>query len=183
MDTNELCRLRMPEEKEEALCKYIADRRYVHMMTLYLSLAGALFLMPLAIMEIKTLSNPSYGSYSYRSYRRRHRFDFAVIWTFSMVTFIVMFIKGIGSVFGRNSDYDCVKRQKYAFGTMTVGGKKHDLQRHPYYVSDRDGNEYCCPVFLDYKNAQFGDTMFCVVLDNGKRFAMRDVSKPGWDLE
>lgn len=182
MNTDELCRLRMPEEKEEALCKYIADRRYVHMMTLYLSLAGSVILAPFAIMEWNGLSARSHKSYYYRR-RYARRGSIVGLWIFAIATFIVMFIKGIGSVFGRNSDYDCVKRRKYAFGTMTVGGKKHDLQRHPYYVSDRDGNEYCCPVFLDYKNAQFGDTMFCVVLDNGKRFAMRDVSKPGWDLE
>ncbi len=182
MEERDLYRLRLPEEKETVLLQYVSERRYSFMMMLYLSLAGSLLLLPLAIYDFKNLVNPGYYGYSYR-YRRNRSGYILIFWIMCIASFIVSFIRGIGKTFGMNSDFDCLKNQKYAFGTMILGGKKHDAAKHPYYVSDRDGNEYCCPIFLDYKNAKFGDEMFCIILDNGTRYALCDVPKPGWDLE
>ncbi len=176
MNEEKLMRLRLSEQLEETLGKYIADRRYKHMMTMYLSGIVGIGLIPFAVWELEDIR-------AHRLYHRRNRESVLILCIIFLVTFLVLFIKGIGSVFGRGSDFDCVKHQKYRFGTFRVGGKRSDSGQHPYYVCDADGNEFCCPVYLDYKKVNFGDTMICVLLDNGKAYAMRDTEKPGWEME
>lgn len=180
MYDTDLCRLRLDPDKEDALIKYVKDRRYMLMISLYISGFLSVVLAPFAIAEINNILS---GTYYTVGYGRRRRSSVIVFWLFMLVTFVVNFFTGFGRVFGPGSDYDCLKKGKYGFGTMTLGGKKHDSGKHPYYVCDKLDNVYICPVFLDYKNANFGDEMFCVVLDNGKRFAFGPDKKPGWDMD
>ncbi len=179
MNENELCRLRLDIEMEAALAKYLKDRRSVMMTMLCITGFLSVVLAPFAIAQLQGILNGSYIVYR-RGYRR---YTLIGIWIFAIVQFVVLFIQGIGKAFGPGSDFDCLKKQKYGFGTMVLGGKKHDAGKHPYYVCDREENEYICPVYLDYKNTNFGDEMFCVVLDNGKRYAFSLNKKPWWDME
>ncbi len=167
MEQEGMYRLRLPEEQEQLLVDYVKSRRYSFMLVLWLTGIGAVVLLPAAIFE---LSNPELMDRRPR-YRRSRRFSLFATFCILALSFIVSFIRGFGKDFGCNADLDCLLRQKYAFGTMTVGDKHKDTMKHPYFVSDVQGREYCCPVFLDYKKVQPGDTMHCVLLDNGKRYA------------
>ncbi|MDE5753767.1 MAG: hypothetical protein K2H89_04405 [Oscillospiraceae bacterium] len=39
-------------------------------------------------------------------------------------------------------------------------------------MKDIWGTEYICPLFLDYKKAGQGSTLICVMLANGKNYAL-----------
>ncbi len=192
MHTGELVRLRLEKEKEDALIKYVADRRYRFMVLFYLTLAYTVVVAWFAFADLERMLEGS-TRYYYEvaedlwmlAIRRRRYYPGSLFasWLATALMSAFLFLSGVGKVFGPGSDYHCLKKQKYGFGYMTVGGKKSDTGKHPYFVCDREGNEYICPVFLDYKKVNFGDEMFCVVLDNGKRYAMIDCEKPWWEME
>lgn len=192
MNTGELIRLRLDQEKEDALIKYVKSRRYQFMMFLYLTLAYTVLVAWFAFADLERAFDGT-ARYSYEvaedlwmlALRRRRYYPGSLFasWLGAALLFVFLFLTGVGRVFGPGSDYHCLCKQKYAFGYMILGGKKHDTGKHPYYVCDREGNEYICPVFLDYKKSNFGDEMFCVVLDNGRRYAMIDCEKPWWEME
>ena len=157
----------LPEKQQKILEKYISDRRYKFMLTMYLSLAGTILLLFPALLEIHTpRSTKRY------SYRRRSRISILALWIICAVTFVLHFLRGIGIHFGKNSDFDCAKKQDYVFEMKEYGGKDPDSGKAPYYVYDTAGTKYFCPVFLDWKNACEGCRLYCVTLANGKHYAM-----------
>lgn len=185
MEEKELIRLRMDDEKEALLVKYINERRYKRVLTVII--LGILLVM-LTFAMIHAISQMEKGIYSYVVHRRHHRrthyyISDVVLWAVEGLLFLVAFLRGWGNYFGKNSDIDCIRNMKYGYGTMVLNEKEPDLKKHPYYVTDRQGNRYICPVFLDYRNAQFGEEMYCVVLDNGRRYAFSKNDTEWWERD
>lgn len=157
----------LPEKQQKILEKYISDRRYKFMMILYLSLAGTIALLFPALLDIHTPRRTMRYSY-----RRRSRMSSFALWIICAVTFVLYFFRGIGIHFGKNSDLDCARKQNYVFEMKEFGGKDPDSGKAPYYVYDKAGTKYLCPIFLDWKNACEGSRLYCVTLANGKHYAM-----------
>ncbi len=184
MYSTDFCRLRLASEKEEIFLKYVKDRRYTFMICLYISVAiSVLGLIP-TILFLQTVPHgerilslpqtdlPMLAAGIFRVRGRSYVAELFFGWCAFVLLALILFIQGIGRIFGPGSDYHCFMKQKYAFGTMRVSGKAPDTGKHPYYVYDQYGAPCICPVFLDYRNVNAGDEMFCVLLDNGKRYVL-----------
>lgn len=86
---------------------------------------------------------------------------------------LILFFQGYGKKFGKNSDYDCIKNDKYQLDFCQFGGKEsNDSGNPPYFVKNIDGDTCECPVFMDWKKAQEHDTLLCITLHNGKKYAL-----------
>lgn len=197
-------------EQHQKLLSYIKERRYGYMIRMIVLLVYAALVTPLAIMElyintqehndaeiapssIVTLSADQMHSAVYVSpnvlavrryrYRRGRPVEFLATWILAVIIGVVMFLRGYGIKFGHNSDYDCVKRLDYTCQTKPYGGKSEDTHKHPYFLMDMEGSQYCCPVFLDYKNADTGSFLTCVILNNGSLYAYldREHSREWWE--
>lgn len=192
----ELIRLRLDPERETQLITYVKERRYSFMMMLYLSFGFSVLFAVAAFHDLNQMLGGELISGSIQwetelmmlaNMIRRHRYyvsgELFFFWLMDTGFCIFSLFVGFGRKFGPGSDYHCLINQRYGFGTMIVGGKQPDCTKHPYYINDREGNCYACPVFLEYRNARIGDEMFCVVLDNGTRYAMEGEKKPWWESD
>ena len=93
----------------------------------------------------------------------------------SGIAFISTFITNFGKTFGYGCDKKCIENDWY---TITSGNfvyrDKNTKNKHPYYISDKSYNQYICPRFLDWRNAN-EDTMFLYIkLENGRNYAIAD---------
>ena len=177
----EWIRMRMPEEKEELLKRYINERRYGYVLTVIVLCIMTVFLLIIMFHAIEQMQK---GIFVVRFRRRYHYYAMDIAECAAMsIVYIFVFLRGWGKKFGPNSDIDCVKHMKYQYGTAHLSEKDPDAKKHPYYVMDREGNRYICPVFLEYRNMDFGEEMFCVVLDNGSRYAFQLHEIPWWEKD
>ncbi len=187
METGEFCRLRLDPDTEKILLTYINERRYQFMIVLYIGIAISLLGLPFAISDLKDLIYAEHGSdaselvslagYMLRRYSRyRYSGEIFIIWVLAMISTVINFFTGFGRAFGPGSDHHCVVNQRYEFGNITVGWTKPDCKKHPYILVDLEGNACICLKFLDYRNARRGDRMFCVALDNGRRYVFAEKS-------
>ena len=186
MYSTDFCRLRLASEKEEIILKYIKERRYTFMLGFYISLAVSVLGFVPALLDLRMAMNgdtllslpemdvPMLAAGILRRRGRYYAGELFFGWCAFVLLALILFIQGIGKIFGPGSDYHCFIKQKYAFGTMRVSGKAPDTGKHPYYVYDQHGDPCICPVFLDYRNVNIGDEMFCVLLDNGKRYVLME---------
>lgn len=147
----------LKDQQKEMILKYILDRRYPFMVSMYFFLGVSILLVPYNLLTVQ-LSKIS--------------LDAIVLFIFTLVSFVVMFFEGKGKTFGKNSDYDCLKNDEYQLDFFEFGDKLPDSGKHPYFVSDIYGNTYKCPLFLDWRNAKYGDTLICVTLNNGQKYAL-----------
>jgi hypothetical protein len=95
-----------------------------------------------------------------------------------IIVFICLVIGGIGRHYGPTSPISCVRRCDYKCGRIVLSGKSPDRGKHPYSVTATDGNTYCCPVYLDYRDVRTGSTMIGIVTEHGKCYAMKDLTAP-----
>ena len=147
----------LKDEQKELILNYILERRYSFMITMYFSLGVSIvILLYFLSTSLVYVIIP----------------EAVVYFLFAFVSFIVMFFRGIGKTFGKNSDYDCLKNDNYQLDFCEFGGKYPDTGHHPYFIRDNCGNTYKCPLFLDWRNAQEGDTLICVSLNNGQKYAL-----------
>ncbi len=188
MDTHDFCRLRMPAVHEDALTRHVAERRRPYMR----SLICCLLLLPLMLwLGISDIIRLVSGQFTYsETHMEYHAYPDALnspgyrtevspgtsagiifLIAFGLI-FLILLKYGYGRFYGKGSDHDCLKEQKYAFGTMLLERKAKDMGKHPYCVYDTEGNEYICPTFRDYRTPTHGERMFCAILDNGSRYAI-----------
>ena len=198
-------------EQQQKLLNYIKERRYGYMVRMIVLLIYATLITPIAIMELYVNTQDRYDTESVpysivtlsadrmhsaalvspdvlavQRYRRsRYMVTFWTTWIMAAITGGVMFLCGYGIKFGHNSNYDCVKRLDYTCQTKPYGGKSEDTHRHPYFLIDTEGKQYCCPIFLDYKDADAGSFLTCVMLSNGSLYAYldRECSLEWWEKD
>ena len=154
----------LTDEQKQVILKYIQDRRYSYMISMYILFFLTIF--------INFYSFPVWFRIFHDIRLDADDFEFLSYSIFSLIALLVVFLKGIGITFGKNSDYDCLKRDQYKLEFYGFGGKLPDTGKHPYYVKDSSGTEYICPLFLDYKKAGQESTLICVMLANGKNYAL-----------
>ncbi len=151
----------LKEEQKEQVLKYIQERRYQHMITMYCVGIVALLFSIFNFLDMK-----------YTKIGFIYDTNLVSYWLLSTLITLVMFLQGIGKIFGKNSDYDCVKKDNYTLNIRKFAGKKPDTGKHPYFVEDFYGNSYQCINFLDWKHAHDGDMLICIELKNGKKYAL-----------
>ncbi|MBQ3940617.1 MAG: hypothetical protein II723_05845 [Oscillospiraceae bacterium] len=160
------------EAQRRELLRYLEDRRGGYMTKLVCFGVGALFFSVLSIPVFLGVVKPSALTYTPRG--SLHRVELSYVAVILIVVFICLAVGGIGRYYGPTSPISCVRRCNYQCGRIIVAGKSPDRGKHPYSITASDGNTYCCPVYLDYKNVRSGSTMVGVVTGYGKCFAMAD---------
>ncbi len=149
-----------PEQKNQLL-NYIKDRRYHFMLLLYLALIISVVLNAVNLADLLTV----------RMYLILEP-HLLVPWVVSTVGFIFLFFHGMGNIFWKNSDYDCLKHDNYTLDIREYAGKLPDSGKYPYFVKAADGNSYQCTAFMDWKRAHDGDMLICIELKNGQKYAL-----------
>ena len=171
---------RLTQEQKQLLTEYIKDRRFPYMARLC-CLFGLTVLMFLTFLPdlLRLYYNPESWeeSWSAPAWAKESGYYalpilFFCLWIASVCWFLKEFRQGIGKAFWKNSDYDCLLHDNYQLDFRECAGKQPDSGKYPYFVSDSDGNRYQCPVFLDWKHAQKGDTLLCITLKNGQKYAL-----------
>jgi len=149
------------EKQKRDILKYINERRGQHMITMYCMIIIAVIFNLINFFDMKyTKLGIIYNS------------NLVSYWVISTVMALVMFLQGIGKIFGKNSDYDCIKKDHYTLNMRKFAEKKPDSGKHPYFVDDFYGNTYQCINFLDWKRAHNGDMLICIELKNGQKYAI-----------
>ncbi|MBE6875883.1 MAG: hypothetical protein E7496_04045 [Ruminococcus sp.] len=152
----------LQDRQKEILLEYIKDRRYSFMLLLYLALIISVVLNAVNLADLLTV----------RMYLILEP-HLLVPWVVSTVGFMFLFFHGMGNIFWKNSDYDCLLNDKYQLDFLECAGKLPDSGKAPYFIKCTDENEYqWCMKFLEWKNTQTGDTLVCVTLKNGQKYAL-----------
>lgn len=158
----------LTDKQKKIIMRYIQERRYQHMLMIYTNLLLSAFLI-LYIIWIKIFTSPAEYIPDIERHEPAEAIGGLVI---SIFWLIWLFVTGIGKKFGKNSDYDCLKRDNYQLDFHKFSHKHPDPGKYPYYLDDIYGNTYQCPVFLDYRNAEKGSILICVTLKNGQKYAL-----------
>ncbi len=151
----------LEDDQKEFLINHILERRSKFMITMYCALFGTVLTNMINLFDWKYLRIGIIWNS-----------ELSVYWIAVTLGFLVMFCRGIGRTFGKNSDYDCLKSDQYQINFRSVAGKLPDSGKYPYYLKDAYGNAYQCAKFLDWRNARNGDVILCVELKNGAKYAL-----------
>ncbi len=163
----------LTEEQYEKTRKFIQEQRSKFMAAYYAAIGGAILLLVPALLDLLSLQTGST--------RVRGEGSLLFCWGICVVQIVVYLFMGLGKIFGPGSDYDRIRRSDYSCCHIAVGEKKpNDKNKHPFHITDRNGCEYICVSFLDYKFAEPGCEMIGITLGNGKRYALQcyDVADP-----
>ena len=187
---NDTFRLRLPEEQEEKLIRYIKDRRFPQLVLLgtlvfllilfFAPMAGDVMIILYSVKRADSASLPVIDPEMLTMARRYHRAfpgEMLLLWLAILVAVIVIYVRGLGTRYGPRSDLACVKKGLYVYGPVTVARKSTRTEKPPFYLYDDDGNAHTCPVFLDFRNVPIGGTMTAIVLDNGRRYCFVEDAK------
>ena len=164
------------EEQRRELLRYLEDRRGGYLAKLAVCGIATLFFGVLSAPVFLGLVKSSVISYRPRG--SMHDVELSFVAVILLIIFVCLWIGGIGRYYGPTSPISCVRRCDYKCGRIVVTGKAPDRGRHPYYITAMDGNSYCCPVYLDYKDVRTGSTMTGIVTGRGKCYAMADLTAP-----
>lgn len=173
----------LSQKQIETIIKYIKDRRYKMMISMYLCMILVVIGIPAMLADIQLLSGNGsrtlasaavpLGQLARRYYGHRYvPGEFLFIWIGFVIVLIILIVRNYGIRFGKNSDLDCMQRGMYTVETASFAGKSEDTGKHPYYLFDADGKPYKCPVFLEWKKADWGTKILFVSLSNGRGYAM-----------
>lgn len=172
----------LTEKQTQTIIKYIKERRYPFMISLYGIIGFLIFTLPVLLMDITMLQYDERrkeiaGAVSVigqmaRHYHRSRPGEFIVFWVAGFVVLLVMVLRNYGITFGKGCDLDCIRRGMYTIETASFAGKSDDTGKHPYFFYDADGKAFKCPVFLDWKRAGQGTQIVFVTLSNGKGYAV-----------
>ena len=187
---NDTFRLRLPEEQEEKLIRYIKDRRFPQLVLLgtlvfllilfFAPMAGDVMIILYSVKRADSASLPVIDPEMLTMARHYHRAfpgEMLLLWLAILVAVIVIYVRGLGTRYGPRSDLACVKKGLYVYGPVTVARKSTRTEKPPFYLYDDDGNAHTCPVFLDFRNVPIGGTMTAIVLDNGRRYCLVEDAK------
>ena len=154
------------EEQKQFLLKYIRERRSNDIIILWTAIL--IFIFMFVLIKINTLMTGSFEMTETNACCLLYMFV-------SVFAFIKTFIKNFGKTFGFGCDKKCIENDWY---TITSGKfvyrDKNTKNKHPYYISDKSYNQYICPRFLDWRNANEDTTFIYIKLENGRNYAIAD---------
>ena len=154
------------EEQKQFLLKYIRERRSDAIMRLWV----AVIIFAIMFMLIKTDVSMS-DSFTINELNA----ECILYMVVSGLTFIKIFINNFGKTFGYRCDKKCIENDLY---TITCGKfvyrDKNPHNKHPYYISDKSYNQYICPRFLEWRNADENTMFLYIRLENGRGYAIAD---------
>ena len=147
-------------QQQQKLVEYLDEARSKHMHLIYICIAGAvlLFLPGLSLLTAGEFSN-LYVSVA------------GFFWIVSIIGLVILLLTGYQKYFGGNSAISCAKRGAYSCAPITVSSVSGSEGRPPYLLNDSAGNQYICPVYIEFKYLHAGSMAIGVTLVNGMRFA------------
>lgn len=152
-----------PVQKQK-LIEYLEEKRSKHMNLMYICIAGSVLLF----LPGLSLFASNYGNiYSNLA---------GCLWIVCVVGLVILLLTGYQKHFGGNSAISCAKRGAYSCAPITVGTVSGNEGRPPYLLSDSMGNQYICPVYMEFKYMRTGSTAVGVTLVNGMRFAFSEAT-------
>ncbi|MBQ5335371.1 MAG: hypothetical protein J6Z45_05425 [Oscillospiraceae bacterium] len=164
------------ENQRRELLKYLEDRRGSYLAKTVVCGAALLITTMLSLPVYFGILDRRAVSYTPRGSFRTYRVAYAP--PVLLFAFIVLLIYGFGRYYGPTSPISRVRRCDYTCARIIVSGKSPDNGKYPYYVYDSNGVKYCCPVYLDYRDAAPGSTMIGAAVSSGRRYAMADTAAP-----
>lgn len=160
------CQVYLYEEQKQFLLKYIRERRLNVITNLWTM--GVIFAVMLLLIKIDGLMYGSFVLDEMTAYC-------ILIMVASGIGFVRVFVSNFGKTFGFGCDKKCIENDWY---TITCGNfvyrDKNSHNKHPYYISDKSYNQYICPRFLDWRNANENTMFIYIKLENGRGYAIVD---------
>ena len=147
--------------QQQKLVEYLDEARSKHMHMLYICVAGSVLLL-LPGLSLFTGFGNMYSNLA------------GVLWILSVIGLVILLVTGYQKYFGGNCAYSCAKRGAYSCGEITVSTVSGSEGRPPYLLNDAAGNQYICPVYMEFKTMHAGCTAIGVTLINGMRFAFSE---------
>ncbi len=115
-----------------------------------------------------------FESFSYDANMFLNKIEFYLGVVILTEIFITEFVRGFGKTFGYKCDIQCIKKDLYILDYGDFGYREKDTKKHSYYICDNRGENYICPRFLDYRNADTGSKFLYIKLENGRGYAVAD---------
>lgn len=154
------------EEQKEFLIKYIRERRSGDIMLMWVM--AVIFIFMFVLIRTNILMSGKFIMNELNA-------ECILYMLLSGAIFISTFVKNFGKTFGYGCDKKCIENDWY---TLTYGKfvyrDKNPKNKHPYYISDRAYNQYICPRFLDWRNADEETDFIYIKLENGRNYAITD---------
>ncbi len=146
------------EQQHQKLLQYLDEARGKFMNMLYICIGGSVLLC----LPGLTLFNGFGTRYSRMA---------GILWYVALIGLIVLLVTGYPKYLGSNSAYACAKRRAYFCTPITISNVSGSEGRPPYLLNDTMGNQYVCPVYLEFKSFRSGGGAIGVTLTNGTRYA------------
>ena len=168
------------EQQRMQIMRYLDDRRSKFMIRMICSGALALLLTVPALIDAATLFHTKILIFQ-PSFANRRTGLIAFLWFFLLIVFLVHFALGVQRYFGGHSPLAEMRSYRYTVRKIILSSKEEDKGVHPFVIHDVTGEQYTCPVYLDYKHAEKGEHLIGIVTDHGGHFALRaeqDAAEP-----
>lgn len=160
------CQVYLYEEQKQYLIKYIRERRSGDIMLMWVM--AVIFIVMFILIRADILMNDRFIMTELNA-------DCIFYMILSGIAFVKTFVKNFGKTFGYGCDKKCIENDWY---TLTYGKfiyrDKNTRNKPPYCISDRSYNQYICPRFLDWRNADENTDFLYIKLENGRGYAITD---------
>lgn len=158
----------LTEDQYRHLLDALEDERGKFMNLLYFSIGGSILLFLPGIM---TVTGRGSGIYVQAA---------GVLWALCVVMAVVLFIMGYQKKFGSNCPHSQLKNRNYTCELIKVASKSGSEGRPPYLLTDVMGNQFVCPIYLEFKYIQVGGNAIGVFFPSGGRYVVHDSSNAGF---
>ncbi|MBR3045909.1 MAG: hypothetical protein IKI45_15680 [Oscillospiraceae bacterium] len=160
---NTMTHAAITENQKRKILEYLDDARSKHLHMLYLCIAGdvLLFLPGIAIFS---------------GFANRYVTLAGALWFICLIGTAILLLTGWNRVFGSNSAYARMQRNEYSCEYITVSTTSDSAGRPPYLLNDSLGQQYVCPIFVEFKLLHAGSRAIGIYLNDGTRFAVHDTA-------
>lgn len=158
---NTMNKASITDEQHRKILEYLDEARSKHMNMLYLCIAGdVLLLLP--------------GVTLFKGYGNIYSMLAGALWYFCLIGTAILLLTGWNKKIGSNSAYARMQRREYSCEYITVSTTSDSAGRPPYLLNDARGQQYICPIFMEFKLLHAGSRAVGVCLNDGTRFAVHD---------
>ncbi|MCQ2407496.1 MAG: hypothetical protein MJ065_03080 [Oscillospiraceae bacterium] len=154
----------LTESQYQHLLAALDEERSKFMNLLYISAGGSILLLLPGIMSLSGRGGGLYVSAA------------GALWLICAIMTAVLLITGYQKKFGSNCPYSQLKNRNYTCELIQVTAKSGAEGRPPYLLTDVMGNQFVCPIYMEFKYIQPGGNAIGVFLQSGGRYAVHDPS-------
>ena len=154
----------LTESQYQHLLEALDEERSKFMNLLYFSVGGSILLLIPGIMVVTGRGGGIYVSIA------------GVLWLLCVVMAVVLLITGYQKKFGSNCPHSQLKNRNYTCERIHVASKSGAEGRPPYLLTDVMGNQFVCPIYMEFKYIRQGGSAIGVFFPSGGRYAVHDPS-------